>query len=159
MSWIWYTLKKGSDGSETSEGDDFATIQESLRSEWCKARAQARRSREELQLVEEEMRRGIEFCHWKAQWWNQQIGQRDGIPLYLEEGLKAYAREHSEEETERAIVWAQAWAPICERAKVILRYLSDPRYNAVLPTLTPLEVEIGREDDLIEVSDAEEDFD
>ncbi|KIK49962.1 hypothetical protein GYMLUDRAFT_183314, partial [Collybiopsis luxurians FD-317 M1] len=53
LSWIWYTVS----GSEINN----KSVNASLRVEWCKARARAQRSREELQLVEEEMRRVLEF--------------------------------------------------------------------------------------------------
>ncbi|KAK1216515.1 hypothetical protein PQX77_020872 [Marasmius sp. AFHP31] len=90
LSWIWFTHRsvvEGSDGSTPSisnkQGADFEEIQESLRSEWCKACARARRSREEIRLVEEEMRRAIVFCHSQADWWKSRIGLRKDISPWL----------------------------------------------------------------------------
>ncbi|KAJ7601666.1 hypothetical protein DFH06DRAFT_939375, partial [Mycena polygramma] len=62
LSWIWYTAPGSQD---TADGKLHRDIQV----EWMRARARAERWREEVILVEEEMRRVLEFCRWKAQWW------------------------------------------------------------------------------------------
>ncbi|KAG7087076.1 hypothetical protein E1B28_013058 [Marasmius oreades] len=152
LSWIWFTHRMVVEGATTSisgePGSNFDELQESLRSEWCKARARARRSREELMLVEEEMHRSIEFCKFQSEWWKQQINRRPNIPSWLQEGLTAYASEHSEVELVREVRWTNSWAAICERSKLILQYLSDPKYNGLFSSLSQLEVKIDmREED------------
>ncbi|KAG7087391.1 hypothetical protein E1B28_013362 [Marasmius oreades] len=133
-------------GERVTDGASFEEIQDSLRSEWCKARAHARRPREELRLVEEEMHRSIEYCYYVASWWERQIGRRDVSP-FLQEGLTAYAKEHAHVERNRGRHWAQLWHPIRERAKVILSHLLDPPHNATLPSMSPLEVEVEMDED------------
>ncbi|KAJ7727865.1 hypothetical protein B0H14DRAFT_3518738 [Mycena olivaceomarginata] len=86
LSWIWYT------GSikDTDVGTD-GSLHEDIRIEWTKARARADRWREELILLDEEMRRVLEFCEWKALWWDQRVDcDRDVAPA-LAERLHAYA--------------------------------------------------------------------
>ncbi|KAJ7027466.1 hypothetical protein C8F04DRAFT_965213 [Mycena alexandri] len=56
LSWIWY-------GSSDLNGQD-AKLHEALRVEWCKAYSRSKRWREDLVLVEEEMRRTIEYGRW-----------------------------------------------------------------------------------------------
>ncbi|KAK1216163.1 hypothetical protein PQX77_021216 [Marasmius sp. AFHP31] len=173
LSWIWFTHRAVVDGrgdgvASISGGDgaDFEEIQEStlflvdltieiadfitegLRSEWCKARARARRSREEMLLVEEEMRRSIAFCHTQSAWWKAQCGRRDGIPGWLQEGLTAYAKEHSEIELIRAANWERAWEPIRGHVRTILQELSDPKNSGDIRENFPeLEVEIELEEE------------
>jgi hypothetical protein len=45
-----------------------------LRIEWAKTRAKALRYAEEVDLLEEEMRRVLQFLEWRASWWRAQIG-------------------------------------------------------------------------------------
>ncbi|KAL0060976.1 hypothetical protein AAF712_012207 [Marasmius tenuissimus] len=129
------------------EGCSFEEIIDSLRAEWCKARANAMRPAEELRLVEEEMSRAIRFCHHLANWWEARIGKRKGLSPWLEEGLSAYANEHARIERERARHWASVWFTIRERAKIILRYVSNPLNNTSMPAMPELEVEFEIENE------------
>ncbi|KAL0563734.1 hypothetical protein V5O48_018330 [Marasmius crinis-equi] len=148
LSWIWYTHRivvESSDGMDSisgEEGVDFQELQESLCSEWCKARARARRSHEEIRLVAEEMRRSIAFCQYQSAWRQAQCNQRHNIPGYLQEGLTAYAKEHANVEVVRANTWTKSWAAIREHAKSVLLDLSDPYNVGTLRSLQELEVEI-----------------
>ncbi|KAL0056824.1 hypothetical protein AAF712_016561 [Marasmius tenuissimus] len=101
LSWIWYThmpLMSGSDLAACGEvRSNFEELQESLRAEWCKARARSHQSCEEIRLIEEEMRRAIDYCGWQSQWWLNQISRHTNVPDYLHEGLVAYAKQHTDE--------------------------------------------------------------
>ncbi|KAL0567068.1 hypothetical protein V5O48_014920 [Marasmius crinis-equi] len=148
LSWIWYTHRivvdnsDGMDSISCEEGVDFQELQESLRSEWCKARARARRSREEIRLVEEEMQRSIAFCHYQSDWWIAQSNRREDVSPWLQEGLTAYAKEHAEAELVRAAAWTQKWSAIREHAKAVLIDLSDPRKASTLKSLE-VEIDVG----------------
>ncbi|KIJ60877.1 hypothetical protein HYDPIDRAFT_116748 [Hydnomerulius pinastri MD-312] len=83
MSWIWQTT--GVSGNENTD------LQESLRIEWCKSRARARRWSEEVVLLKEEMRRVQAFFASKARWWRECALKRDDTREDLREGLGAYA--------------------------------------------------------------------
>ncbi|OBZ74530.1 hypothetical protein A0H81_05788 [Grifola frondosa] len=87
MSWIWRTSPSE---SGTTEG-----LQESLRVEWCKARARAHRWMEEVDLLEEEMRRVKAFHAERSNWWLEQSGTRTSLASDLAEGVTAYAQRQA----------------------------------------------------------------
>lgn len=67
-----------------------------MRIEWCEARARANRFSEEIELVEEEMRRTLAFLEWQAQWWRNQGGDLTHIiDSKTREGLLAYRERQS----------------------------------------------------------------
>jgi hypothetical protein len=68
-----------------------------LRVEWAKAKARAARWEEEVILLDEEMRRILEFCDWKARWWRDQRSLRtpDTTDSILSEGLQAFAEQQA----------------------------------------------------------------
>ena len=121
-------------------------IQSDLRVEWLKCRARANRWKEEIQLVEEEMRRSLEFCRWLGQSWLERATSRTGMTSHLQEGLLAFAAEMSDMEKHRQISWEGTWASIRERAKMVLeRHLNDKdgEEGIEIPKMT---VEIDFED-------------
>ncbi|KAJ7022851.1 hypothetical protein C8F04DRAFT_970965 [Mycena alexandri] len=71
MSWIW----RGP-GVEEEEGG----MNEALRIEWAKTRARFLRQCEQLDLLEEEMRRILQFLRWRADRWEQRAGQCPQAP-------------------------------------------------------------------------------
>jgi hypothetical protein len=66
-----------------------------LRIEWCKTRARAMRWSEEVDLLEEEMRRVLEFLDWHANWWEAQAARWAELETEMMEGLAAYAHRQS----------------------------------------------------------------
>ncbi|RDX44815.1 hypothetical protein OH76DRAFT_1328515, partial [Lentinus brumalis] len=66
ISWIW---QAGSEDGTVSDAAVQSNLQESLRVEWCKARARAQRWTEECELLQEEMRRVLQYHEWRADWW------------------------------------------------------------------------------------------
>jgi hypothetical protein len=78
---------------------DETTYDSALRVEWCKAYARTRRWHEDIVLVEEEMRRTIEYGRWMAgEWEIRATAQTEGLNPALTEGLCAYAAEHVDRE-------------------------------------------------------------
>ncbi|KAJ7497824.1 hypothetical protein B0H11DRAFT_2226462 [Mycena galericulata] len=71
-------------------------MNEALRMEWAKTRARFMRQREQLELLEEEMRRILEFLRWKANWWRGMAGVRPPAPSdeAARDGATAYAPTH-----------------------------------------------------------------
>ncbi|KAF8873403.1 hypothetical protein BD779DRAFT_1392011, partial [Infundibulicybe gibba] len=90
-----------------------------IRVEWAKACARAFRWKEELLLLEEEMRRALEFCWWKARWWTAQCDRRHTGDSCMDEGLKAYAMQQAEIERRRGLWWEQQWNAIRVRARIV----------------------------------------
>ncbi|KAJ7065910.1 hypothetical protein B0H15DRAFT_958483 [Mycena belliarum] len=113
LSWIWYTVAAGDTGADGLLHDD-------IRVEWTKARARADRWREELMFLEEEMRRVLMYCNWKAVWWSERKRARSGVSPELAEGLYAYAAEQEARERRWKEAWGRRWAPVRERARTAL---------------------------------------
>jgi hypothetical protein len=66
-----------------------------LRCEWVKSKARADRWNEEVQLVNEEMRRVLAFLEWKAVWWTEEGGRDLGVRLDIADGIRAYAAKQA----------------------------------------------------------------
>ncbi|KAJ7147717.1 hypothetical protein C8R43DRAFT_1129633 [Mycena crocata] len=93
MSWIWrgpgVEAKEGAGGKkgEASKGDKASEghkeptgMNEALRIEWAKTRARFMRQEEQLNLLEEEMRRILAFLDWEADWWDSIASMRPAPP-------------------------------------------------------------------------------
>ncbi|KAG1756383.1 uncharacterized protein EDB91DRAFT_1233212 [Suillus paluster] len=83
ISWIW---KVAGVSNNQEEG-----LQDSLRVEWCKARARAHQWEEEVQLLCEEMHCVLAFLEWQAGWWDAQGLQHQFVSSAFTEGAVAYA--------------------------------------------------------------------
>jgi hypothetical protein len=83
---------------------------EALCIEWAKTRAWAWRWTEEVDLVEEEMQRVLEFQNWKAQWWMTLVSECPGVmDKNLQEGLTAYAERQSQIQLDLRQRFATNW--------------------------------------------------
>ncbi|KAJ7250007.1 hypothetical protein C8J57DRAFT_1521603, partial [Mycena rebaudengoi] len=89
VSWIWIA-----EAQVVKEGDS-PEMNEALRIEWAKARARCMRWREEVDLLEEEMRRVVQFSMWRSEWWKDQVGQKGLDKGAQLEGETAYALRQS----------------------------------------------------------------
>ncbi|KAG9310539.1 hypothetical protein JVU11DRAFT_9084 [Chiua virens] len=85
MSWIW----KSPDIAHNHEEG----LQDSLRIEWCKARARAERWQEEEILLREEMRRIECFLEWEKEQWRLRALARMFVTNAEHEGCAAYAEQ------------------------------------------------------------------
>ena len=113
--------------------------------EWLKCHARAARWKEEILLLEEEMRRAIQFCAWKVNWWEKQTHRQTSMPSHLAEGITAYATEHATTERLRLTSWSNSWLTIRQQAKLVLEaHLKGQEDTTVISVL---EVEIEGDDD------------
>ncbi|KAG1875869.1 hypothetical protein C8R48DRAFT_745561 [Suillus tomentosus] len=87
MPWIWLTHGIS---SHDSEG-----LQDTLRVEWCKARARHNRWQEEIQLLLVEMQRVLAFLAWEARQWDKRATLRMVERSEYAEGLIAYANRQA----------------------------------------------------------------
>lgn len=115
--------------------------------QWLKSRANAARFSEELILLEEEMRRVIEFAHWRARWWQNLGGARETNNAQLAEGLRAYAEEQAHVERLRALRLTNRWFLPRERATTILLSLNNPDQVSKLDSLNLAEVVVELDED------------
>ncbi|KAJ7699410.1 hypothetical protein B0H16DRAFT_1749444 [Mycena metata] len=98
MSWIWRTgVSSLAAAASTSEEAAIKATNERLRVEWAKTRARAARWTEEVDLLEEEMRRILVFLEWKTTWWRGLKGRRPEAveDRELSDGLNAYAERQA----------------------------------------------------------------
>jgi hypothetical protein len=91
MSWIWVTQARSSAENANPAMD------EALRLEWAKTRAKSMRWTEEVDLLEVEMWRILQFLRWRRDWW---LGLVDLHPEVvgdpsLREGYTAYAHRQA----------------------------------------------------------------
>jgi hypothetical protein len=92
------------------------TLLVGLRLEWCKARARAARWVEEVELLQEEMRRVVCFLRWHAGWWKNKAegcalviaSENESVIAY--EGLVAYARRQAQLRHDLADCFDRIWA-------------------------------------------------
>ncbi|KAJ7127920.1 hypothetical protein C8R44DRAFT_616252 [Mycena epipterygia] len=123
MSWIWRAP-----GVVEEEGGETA-MNEALRLEWAKARAAAMRQEEQVDLVEEEMRRTLQFFEWRAAWWDELAGKRPpGVhdeerapdiayaPKHraYQEGNLAYAKRQATRLRKLAELFEEEWVDVAD---------------------------------------------
>jgi hypothetical protein len=68
------------------------------------------------------MRRVLEFCNWKAAWWENKIQQQKSqqVDGPLTDGLHAYAHQQAALEREISTKWAHKWRRTRNRAVLII---------------------------------------
>ncbi len=95
MSWIWLVSPSARSATDSNEPAGEEEFTETMRAEWARCKARADRWDEEKKLLLEEMRRVIEYFHWKARWWRDQAGRRGDASPRLRRGLALYAHKQS----------------------------------------------------------------
>ncbi|KAJ7626008.1 hypothetical protein FB45DRAFT_1030326 [Roridomyces roridus] len=85
FSWIW-TVAGG------LQEEDEAALHDSVRVEWCKARARRDRWEEEVQLLREEMRRTMRMLRYLQQKWGEELDMRQGTGVEVAAGARAYGQ-------------------------------------------------------------------
>ncbi|KAL1724763.1 hypothetical protein EV714DRAFT_222510 [Schizophyllum commune] len=83
-SWIWTCLGGPVPDEETQ-------IHEAIRVEWAKARARAERWREEVLILEEEMRRVLRYLQWAGDTWLARANASPTQDMCIRAGFRAYA--------------------------------------------------------------------
>ncbi|KAG1868741.1 hypothetical protein C8R48DRAFT_598239 [Suillus tomentosus] len=103
LTWIWMMtgVDTGSDGGDV----------DGVRVEWCKSRARALRWAEEIELLQEEMRRVLQFFDWHANWWDEQQDRLVCETAAQREGLIAYANKQAHIRRQLASRFRVLWAP------------------------------------------------
>ncbi|KAK6988860.1 hypothetical protein R3P38DRAFT_2804109 [Favolaschia claudopus] len=108
MSWIWRSAGLEEEGVE-------GTMNEALRIEWAKTRARFLRRVEEVDLLEEESRRVLQFLRWRADWWESNANQRPSDPGHsVHTSRVAFAPKHTAY-AEGNIAYAKCQAALLRR--------------------------------------------
>ncbi|KAJ6574049.1 hypothetical protein B0H19DRAFT_1208169 [Mycena capillaripes] len=145
LSGIWYSAKSAAESGEPTEedlneGKGLILIflptdkRPALRVEWCKAYARTRRWYEDVVLVEEEMRRTIEFGYSMASKWAERArGRVSSVDQELLDGLTVYAREQEYREILTCETLAVKWSPVREKGRAFLARETTPGVGIVIP--------------------------
>ncbi|KAF6743253.1 hypothetical protein DFP72DRAFT_1080451 [Ephemerocybe angulata] len=121
FSWIWVAK-----GARTTRRDDVdAQIDENLRVEWAKSRARSLRWDEEVELLQEEMRRVVVYLFWKAEWWEGKRHENKAVPQDIRLGLEAYGAKQAWYCRELARSSLQLWVPILKGLKLNTSWADD----------------------------------
>ena len=98
-----------------------------MRAEWARTRARAAHWGEEVELLQEEMRRVIEFFEHKARWWREQVVRRTSVAPALARGLAAYAEKQAAVFDSLALDCATLWVPYLKSIASVPEWAA--RYN------------------------------
>ena len=80
--------------------------------EWAKSKARADRWWEEIQLLNEEMRRTICYLDWKANWWVLRRRLQGDTTSEVKHGLGAYVAKQADLNCRLARSFASRWYPL-----------------------------------------------
>ncbi|KAA1479653.1 hypothetical protein DENSPDRAFT_789438, partial [Dentipellis sp. KUC8613] len=126
IPWIWRTLRPDARDLPRSEGMTEDEIHESMRVTYAKAQARMRRWKEEIQLLNEEMRRTLVFLQCKGTWWHQRLDVRPDAPHDIKSGLRAYAMRQSLLYNGLARLFKSLWDPILKTSNLTLALPNVP---------------------------------
>ena len=100
-SWIWTSTT-----SKVSRDE----VNEDMRVEWAQSIARADRWEEEVTLLQEEMRRVVQFLEWRSENWLSKVDIRaDSVLPMVQAGLSAYAKKQSALFHNLAVRFCQYW--------------------------------------------------
>ena len=114
-SWIWLANPRNPDTVDGDVGEEGASeedVNEMLRVEWTTAFARLERWSEEVELLQEEMRRVVAFLEWKSLDWLAKMDTRAGDAAPdIQSGLRAYAQKQAAIFHDLAVSFAILWYP------------------------------------------------
>jgi hypothetical protein len=124
MSWIWLVPQSR---LEVDTNDSEQVFDEGLRVEWSKSQARKMRWEEEVQIIQEEMRRTIVYYEWKQQWWLKQYSQPTTSEDTIHQGISAYSQKQAHYCKCMAASFALAWLPLLQSEGIKPEW--EHRYN------------------------------
>ena len=91
-SWIWLVPRSPQERGDNQTEDEF---NHSMRTEWAQTHARMCQWKEELLIIQEEMRQVLAFFEWKSVWWLGQANRRVSLEPSVQNGVVAYAYGNS----------------------------------------------------------------
>ena len=144
MSWIWLVPQSNSEVDTNSSEQVF---DEGLRVEWSKSQARKMRWEEEVQIIQEEMRRTIVYYEWKQQWWLEKNTQETNSEDMIHHGITAYSKKQAHYCMCMAESFAIAWLPFLQSVGIKPDW--EQRYNRFISgksrSTTPLNIDVEKE--------------
>ena len=114
FSWIWLLNPRACDTGE-SEGELGASdeeVNDAMRVQWVTSSARMERWVEEVELLQEEMRRVVTYLEWKSgQWMGKQDARSTTAALSIQSGLQAYAHKQARIYHDLAVAFSKLWRP------------------------------------------------
>lgn len=114
-SWIWLPNLRVTNVADGEAGEEAASdedINDVLRVEWTTSFARLERWSEEVELLQEEMRRVVMFLEWKSKDWLAKVEARKGtLTPGVQSGLRAYAEKQAAVYHDLAMSFARLWHP------------------------------------------------
>jgi hypothetical protein len=113
-SWIWLTNPRIPDVSNgtVEENASEEDVNDFLRVEWTTSFARLERWVEEVELLQEEMRRVVAFLEWRSQEWLAKVDAHERtLNTDVQSGLDAYARKQAAIYHNLAVSFARLWRP------------------------------------------------
>jgi len=127
ISWIWLVPKSKLEVDTNSSEQVF---DEGLRVEWSKSQARKMRWEEEVQTIQEEMRRTIVYYKWKQKWWLKQNPQPTTSEDTTQHGISAYSQKQAHYCKCMAESFAKAWLPFLKSEGIKPEW--EHRYNQLV---------------------------
>lgn len=88
-------------------------------------KARSDRWSEEVLWLVEEMRRILQYFHWKSGWWKEQRDQREDATPDIARGLNAYAERQAASLTALGHSFAQKWHPLHVKHNITMQWLPE----------------------------------
>ncbi|KAG6809103.1 hypothetical protein H0H92_001589 [Tricholoma furcatifolium] len=112
-SWIWLVPRLPTETVLDTEQQ----LEDSMRIDWAKAKARLSRWEEEVELVQEEMRRVIQYLAWRAAWWRSRGEGSEAVTndKSFRSGLEGYAERQANLLDQLAVSSAACWLPMLQR--------------------------------------------
>lgn len=111
-SWIWMQNPRVPDADVREEGASEEDVNEVLRVEWTTSFARLERWKEEVDLLQEEMRRVVVFLEWRSQDWLAKVDIPQGTSAPdVQSGLDAYTKKQAAVYRNLAVSFAKLWRP------------------------------------------------
>jgi hypothetical protein len=139
-SWIWLMPRVEQTSNSQTVEDEF---NDCMRVEWAKARARMMRWKEEVEIVQEEMRRVIVYHRWKAGWWQRQSVRRISGDSDIRNGLVGYAHKQAAICMRMAEQCVTAWLPHLKGKGANPSWGAD--YTSLLAQCTTVNMEVEQE--------------
>ena len=113
LLWIWLLNPRARDSGGSGEPNaSDEEVNDVMRVQWTTSHARMERWTEEVELLQEEMRRVVTFLEWKAGHWlrKQDMRSTRATPS-VQSGLRAYARKQAAIYRGLAVSFSRMWRP------------------------------------------------
>jgi hypothetical protein len=130
-SWIWLVTRLPQERGDNQTEDEF---NHSMRTEWAQTRARMCRWKEELLMIQEEMRRVLAYFEWRSAWWLEQANKRLNLESSFQSGVVAYAHKQSTLCLQMAARCAVYWLPVMKKHGIIPKWGSKYEVTSLAVT-------------------------